>query len=92
MVLLCGRRSGAISEDEMQSLCSGLRSWPTLPSESVLRLTPERVTVEQHGRDLGPTTGRPNPEGDVRQRLEELRLRLCERFDCLEGLAFCHQQ
>ncbi len=32
-----------------------------------------------------------DPEGDVRTRLEKLRLRLRKRVDFLAGIAFAHQ-
>lgn len=92
MILVCGRRSGPVTEEELRSHWGAANPWPALPDESVLRLTPDRIVVEQRGRDLGDLKSRTNPEGEVQQRLEAFRLRLRERVDGFEALAFRHQE
>ena len=64
-LLACGRRSGPVGLDEVQSVWQAPGPWPALPGESVLRLAPEKVTVEQRGRDVGAPIDRPDPEAAV---------------------------
>jgi predicted Ser/Thr protein kinase len=90
LVLVCGRRSGRVTVAELQRWWN--EPWPALPEASVLRLERERVVVEQKGRDFGAPRDRPDPEGEVRRRLEELRGRLLGQVDYFEGLAFAHQK
>jgi hypothetical protein len=91
MLLVCASASGPIDEEAVRKAWSGKGAWPSLPPDTVFRMEPGRVYAEQTGRDLGPSRGRADPEGEVRRRLEALRLRLRDRFDSFEGLAFCHQ-
>jgi eukaryotic-like serine/threonine-protein kinase len=88
--LLCARRSGPIDVGDLQDVWDGSLPWPALPNASVLRLLSSEVRVEQGGRDLGDPTGRTDPEGKVRRRLEQSRRRLEERFDYYEAIAFAH--
>jgi hypothetical protein len=89
-VLFLARRSGPIGIEEVRGLL-GDRAWLELPDISVLRLTRDGVQVEQKSRDFAAPSDRPDPEGEVRRELDELRQRLRERFDHVEGLAFSHR-
>lgn len=91
VLLVCGRPSGPVQLEEVQVLLTGTQPWPALPGQAVLRLERNCVTVLQSGRDFGAPRDRPDPEGDVLRRLEELRLCLREHFELVEGLAFAHQ-
>jgi serine/threonine protein kinase len=91
VLLVCGRSARAIDEQELQSLGGVGSKLPPLPGATVLRLERDRVVVEQSSRDLGPARGRPDPEGDVRRRLEALRQKLQMRCEGLAGVAFAHQ-
>jgi hypothetical protein len=90
-VLLVGRRSGPVEPDELRGLWPAGGAWPGLPGETVLRLLPARVSVDQKARGLGRAVRQANPEGQVRERLEALRRALLGRCDYFEGLAFRHQ-
>ena len=97
-VLVCGKTSGPASLEEIQSLWDSTQNkWPALPERSVLRLQFDQVREEgEKSRDLNFRPGRgepqPDPEGDVKRRLEELGRQLRGRFDYVEGLAFSHQE
>jgi hypothetical protein len=90
LVLLCGRRSGPVSLEDLRPLGPGPDPWPALPEVSVLRLWPARVRVDQRGRDFGTPVRRRNPEGEVLALLETLRQRLLGQLDYFEGVAFAH--
>jgi hypothetical protein len=92
LVLVCGCRTGPMEEVELRRWLEEGRTWAVLPGESVLRLKRDRVIVEQHGRDFGAPRDRPDPEGEVRRQLEDLRQRLRDHFDYFEGLAFAHEE
>ena len=92
-LLVCVSRSGRAGLEELQACWGERKPWPALPGESVFHLSPEGVkAVGGRGRGVGTPVDRPDPEGDVRRRLEALRSRLGERFDYFEGLAFAHQE
>jgi hypothetical protein len=89
LVLLLARRSGRLELDEVRPLLD-IDGWPKLPGESVLRLAPNEVKIIQRSREFGGPRDRLDAEGEVRQRLDQLRAQLRERFDHFEGLAFAH--
>jgi hypothetical protein len=43
-------------------------------------------------RGLGTPTDRPDPQGEVQQRLEELQRRLRPHFDHFEAMIFSHTE
>ncbi len=90
-VLVCGRRSGPVSIDEVRQARDTAGGWPSLPDGSVLRLAGRTVSVEQRARDLGPARALPDPEGAVQGRLEALARALYERgCEYLNAVAFAH--
>ena len=91
-LLACGRRSGPVDIDEVQALWPGSEPWPTLPGESVLSLRPDKASVEKRSRDVGPPITHEDPVTAVLNKLEELRPRLREHFECFEGVAFAHEE
>jgi tRNA A-37 threonylcarbamoyl transferase component Bud32 len=89
-VLACVRKAGPPEASMLQEWLNSGKPLPALPAQSVLRLRPGGVRVEQHGRDLGTPRDRPDPEGEVRRRLDELRLRLLGPMDSFDGVVFAH--
>jgi tRNA A-37 threonylcarbamoyl transferase component Bud32 len=89
-LLVCWRRSGPVGVEELRTLWESA-PWPALAETSVLRLDRDGVEVVQKGRPFGPTRAHSDPEGDIRARLERLRLRLHDRVDFLTGIAFAHK-
>jgi hypothetical protein len=85
-VLLCG----AAGEVDIAAVREALGPGPlaVLPPESVLRVGPDRVTVEVRARGVGEVLDRPNPEGEVVRRLEATRAKLRERYEVVAGVAF----
>jgi eukaryotic-like serine/threonine-protein kinase len=92
LVLVCGRREGPVGLEEVRGVWGAAGAWPALPPQSVLGLQADRVVVERTHRDLVLGPGRPDPEGEVRKRLEELRRQMRQRFPLFEGLAFAHRK
>jgi tRNA A-37 threonylcarbamoyl transferase component Bud32 len=91
VVLVCGGASGPVSSDEVRELWQSAGPWPALPGQTVLRLDRERVVVVQRDRDVGLPHDVPDPEGEVRRRLEEAGRRLSGRFECVAALAVAHR-
>jgi tRNA A-37 threonylcarbamoyl transferase component Bud32 len=91
VLLTCGRRNMPVLLEDIRNSWEGEGAWPSLPGLSVLRLQGRSVTIEQKDRDLGAPRSQPDPEGEVRRRLESLGNRLSEHFEYCEGLAFAHQ-
>ena len=91
VILFVARASGPIDVEDLKDLISG-SPWPELPDISVLRMTPDAVKVVQKDRGFSGTEDRPDPEGEVKGKLDELRQQLRKRFDHVEGLAFTHRQ
>jgi len=90
VLLVCWRRSGPVGVEELRALWEPA-PWPALPDVSVLSLDGDGVKVVQGGRTFGTTQSHSDPEGDVRARLERLRLKLHDRVDFLTGVAFAHK-
>lgn len=90
-VLVCGRRSGPVTLDDIQKAWADAAPWPVLPPQALLRLQTDRVVVEQKGRAVVLEKGEIDPEEAVVRRLEGLRLQLVGQFEFFEGLAFCHE-
>jgi serine/threonine protein kinase len=90
VLLVCWRRSGPVGVEELRVLWESA-PWPALPDVSVLSLDGDGVKVVQGGRTFGTTQSHSDPEGDVRARLERLRLKLHDRVDFLTGVAFAHK-
>jgi hypothetical protein len=89
--LVCGRRSGPVRVEDIAEVWGKPGPWPALPKYSVLRLQTDKVGREgPKAADVGEPKQRPDPDGEVRRRLEGLRVALRERFDYFEGLAFAH--
>ena len=87
------RASGPIDVDDLKDLLDG-STWLELPDISVLRLTPDEVKVVQK-KDRGfsgTEESRPDFEGEVKGKLDELRKQHRNCFDHVEGLAFTHRQ
>ena len=91
VVLALGWRSAPPDLAALKSLLADGASWPPLPSDSVLRLTPAEVAADQTSRNLGDPEKTGDPEGQVRSRLEVLRTLLSGKCDSFTGLAFSHQ-
>jgi serine/threonine protein kinase len=64
--------------------------WPALPEYTVLRITAAAVTTESGGRDLGDPVRKIDPEGEVRNRLEDFRQILSRHGLQCNGLVFPH--
>lgn len=92
LLLVCWRRSGPATAEELERLWPAGQPWPALGRESVLRLDREAVSIVQKSRSLGDPRSRSDPEGEVRQRLEGLRLALWDQFDHIAGIAFTYQK
>lgn len=90
VLLVCGRRGSRVQAAELEALLREL-PWPRLPEYSILRMTKDRVEVEQAGRDLGSPQTLPSPESVVRSHLDHLRQSLAADCPLLEAIAFCHQ-
>ena len=88
VVLLCGRAKGSITFDEVRA-AAGLAPWPTLPPNSIVRVTKDKVEAEG-GRGVGPPVSKPDPEGVVLRRLENVRIALGE-CEVVAGVAFSHR-
>jgi serine/threonine protein kinase len=91
LLLVCWRRRGPATVEEFSRFWNSDASWPALPRDSVLRFDLEGVHVVQKGRPLGMPRSRPDPEGEIHRRLEELRQQLRDHFDYVFGIAFAHQ-
>ncbi len=91
-VLLCGRRDRPVTLDDVRPFFSARAPWPALPAQSILRMTPNEVTFVQRGRDFGAPVATPDPEATIGESLDTLRQQMRPHFDCLEGLAFGHQE
>ena len=95
LLLVCGRRTGAIEEEHVLRLWEETKSkWPAVPLTKMLRLTRDKVEAEGGDRDFSRETvwldALDDPEGNVRRRLDAFRQRARSQFSCLEGLAFAH--
>jgi hypothetical protein len=92
VLLVCGRREGAMSEAELQAVWDGTAPWPLLgPPRRLLRLGPDHVKEEgEQSRDFGATRNRLEPDPVVRQ-LDRFRDRLRPMCVFFEGLAFAHE-
>ena len=90
-VLALGVRLAPPDLAALKSLLADGAAWPPLPSDSVLRLTPTEVAVDQTSRNLGDPEKTGDPEGQVCSRLELLRTLLSDKCESLTGLAFSHQ-
>lgn len=64
--------------------------WRSLAFRSVYSVTPGDVEAEEASRDFGQAVNRSDPEGDARQFLNDLRLRLAKEADGFGALAFPH--
>ncbi len=91
LLLALGWRSGPPELSELKNLLGDGGAWPVLPPDSVLRLTPSEVAVDQTARNLGDPEKTGDPEGQVRSRLESFRTLLSEKCATYVGLAFSHQ-
>ena len=91
LVLAIGWRSALPNLGELNGLLGDNPALPALPPDSVLRLTPLGVAVDQTSRNLGDPETTGDSEGQVRSRLEILRTRLAGKCDTFVGLAFSHQ-
>ena len=79
------------SADELKTWWRGTDTrWSPLPEFSVLRITESAVTIEAAGRDLGDPVRKSDPEGDVRNRLEDFRQILSRNGLQCNGLVFSH--
>jgi predicted Ser/Thr protein kinase len=107
LVLMVARRSGSITKDDLRDLLAGewpqLPAHVVLqmsPREVKARFArrpgdgPEDDVLNRltdRSRDFGKLRDRPDPEGEARRRLEELRTQLRSRFDHFEVLMFSHR-
>jgi tRNA A-37 threonylcarbamoyl transferase component Bud32 len=90
VLLLCARASGPATVDEIRKLWGAAGPWPVLPKPAVVRMDRAKVyppTV----RGFGAPKDRRDPVEEVEQRLEELRVRLRERFAYVNAVAFLHE-
>ncbi len=92
VVLVCARRAAPVTAAEVQQWWTTSGSWPTLPNDIVLRLLGDAVVRDTKTRDFDPARDRPDPEGEVRRRLETVRNQLRQHVDYFEGVAFPHQK
>jgi hypothetical protein len=91
VLLALGWRSAPPDLSELKSLLGDGTAWPALAPDSLLRLTPSEVAVEQASRNLGDPEKTGDPEGQIRSRLETLRTVLSGKCATYVGLAFSHQ-
>jgi len=96
LVLVCVRRSKAITEQELKDLWPRDVTWPTLPDDSVLKLTGKGVDVLAKSRGIGdvdPRDPHADPVSTVCQDLEKLRQSLRRaNIDSETGIAVGHQK
>jgi tRNA A-37 threonylcarbamoyl transferase component Bud32 len=92
LILLCARTSSPIGAEEVQKLLVNCSTWPMLPGDSVLGLSPAGAKAIQKSRDLGSLVDRADPEGEVQNGLQELQRRLRPHFDHFEGIVFSHKE
>ncbi len=92
VLLVCGRREGAIGAADLQAVWDGSASWPRLnPPGRLLRLQPGRLSEEgELARDFGATHFQPESD-TVARKLESLREGLKPICPFFEGLAFVHE-
>lgn len=88
VLLLAGPRDEKALE-EVEKLLRALGPWPPMPSQGLAWLDRERARTDASGRPFGET--RADPASKIEQRLDDLRLKLRERFDVILGVAFSHQ-
>jgi serine/threonine protein kinase len=90
-VLVCWHRSGNLTVDELRTMWGIGETWPKLPKESVLHVDNQGVKDVQPSRSLGRSVYHSDPVGDVQVALDRLRLKLSNRVDFLDGIAFAHE-
>jgi serine/threonine protein kinase len=90
-VLLCASRSGPVRREQVEPLFASGKAWPALPGQ--LRVLLARDRVELAGpRGIVPDADPDDPVVQLENLVEQLRLKLAERFDFLAGVAFAHQE
>jgi serine/threonine-protein kinase len=88
-IFVCGRRSAPVDVAAVQALCGETRL-PKLRNLSLVYVTRDAVTLDE-GKDSGASIHRqPDPDPEVRSRLEALRVRLREDYEIVAGVAFQH--
>ncbi len=90
-LLLCARASGPATVGELQPLCGKAGPWPALPKPVVLRMDRQKV-YPPNVRGFGAPKARVDPVAEVERRLEDLRVRLGERFAYVNALAYWHDE
>jgi tRNA A-37 threonylcarbamoyl transferase component Bud32 len=92
VLLVCGRREGAIGAADLQAVWDGSTPWPRLdPPGRLLRLQPGGVSEEgERARDFGATHFQPESD-TVARKLESLREGLKPICAFFEAVAFAHE-
>lgn len=89
-VFVATRRKAPIRIEDVRLLFQSESPWPALPGASVLRLGPGGVTIDQRDRGFGTPKDRPDPQGAIVTKMEEVVQRGQQHFVFLEGVAFSH--
>ena len=87
VVVLCSRPEKPILLADWVDEHQFTEPWPHLPDMTVLQADSQGVAVLQQGRDFGRPVATPDPESEVRSRLQELRAR-CEQIPGFTAVAF----
>jgi tRNA A-37 threonylcarbamoyl transferase component Bud32 len=91
VLLIVGRAGQAVDEKPIANWFAQQGAWPELPPSSILRWGREGVEVEQSGRDLGVPLDRPDPQGEVHERLDSLGRAMSQEYPLLQAVVFAHE-
>jgi hypothetical protein len=91
LFFVCGSRTGCPSESDVRPLAGAAKPLPALLPLTVLRLRPDTVEVAQESRDVSEPKDTPRArQRDAVSQIDRFRLRLGERYEYIDGLAFAH--
>ena len=89
-LMACVRASKPVTSSEIEELLDLSIPWPAPTGITVIRLLQDRARIEQRDRDFGVPLDRPDPEGEIRRRLEAYGARASGVFDHVEAIVFAH--
>ena len=92
VLLACAARDQPVTREALLPLLGPQSPWPKLPALAILKLENDKVTSAQASRDFGPPIDAPDPEAEVRDRLERLGKQLSlSGCETRLGIAFSHE-
>jgi serine/threonine protein kinase len=91
LFVLCGRRDRPVDLARLSPLLDRFKGVPALPSSAFLKLSREKVSVEDLSRGPGPLVEGDDPERVVKKRLEELGRALRDECEFVEAIAVSHR-